>query len=151
MPWLWAGYKMGTFSEIDLFPEGLTQKEFSNAIEKFIATGHLTPITYYDDRRKPVGIGFFWVRGRVWQTCDLLWFPWASSRNVLESYVNFVNIVKETKHTDGKKLIILEFAREKDRDFFEHVCKYGVMSRVGSLVGIYDDGKAILFQSRSRK
>lgn len=95
-----------------------------------------------------VGIGLFWLRDRCWQTENLIWFPWASTKNILASYVNFVNVMRNAE-ADSGKYFILEFAQEKDQKFFDTVCSYGVMRRAGTMYEFYKGGKACVYESRS--
>lgn len=92
----------------------------------------------------PVGAVFAWVRGKVVQMGDMLWFPWASKRNILEASIIFF-------HEMRKQAVVLEFAQKKDEAFFSHIASYGIMRRVGHVHDIYQDQPAILFQTRGIK
>jgi hypothetical protein len=71
-----------------------------------------------------------------------IWFPWASPRNKLESALNFFNKIRVTR------LMVL-FAPEKDVGFFEHLARYGVIQRRGTVGRFFEDGQfAAIFQSR---
>lgn len=74
---------------------------------------------------------------------DMLWFPWASRRNKLESTVNFINEVR-------KEVALMEYASMEDQRFFEHICKYGIMRRVGTSY-VIGDGPAAVFETRKVK
>lgn len=97
----------------------------------------------------PVGYGLFWERGRIFQTENLIWFPWANSRAILETYVNFIVKMRSEKHESGHNYVILEYAMQKDQKFFDHVCKYGVMRRVGTSLEVYPGSKSCIYESRS--
>jgi hypothetical protein len=71
---------------------------------------------------------------------DTIWFPWASSRNRIESMVNWINEMRRDN-------LITEYAQMKDKRFFEHICRHGIMRRVGTKHGLYPDGPAAEFES----
>ncbi len=152
LPYYWAAYKLGCFEIVDdVFKQALSQEEFAEALNSFIAINHLTPYTFFAEvsgKIRAVGCGFFWVRGRIFQTENLIWFKWASKRIILESYVNFISKMRKLVYADtDKTYVILEYAREKDRPYFDHVCKYGVMHRVGTSYEIYHNEKCCIYES----
>lgn len=152
MPYFWAAYKLGAFKIVDdVFKQELTQQEFSEAINFFIAANNLTPYTFFAEvggKIRAVGCGFFWVRGRILQTENLVWFKWASRRIILESYVNFISKMRKMVYSNTEKtLVVLQCAMEKDKGFFDHVCKYGVMRRVGTSYEIYSNEKCCIYES----
>ena len=150
LPWLWAAYRKGALAVLgEAFASGLTQDQFRANVEFYIHTQGLVPIAFYTgEDRKMVGIGLFWLRGRCWQTENLIWFPWATPKNILASYVNFVNVMRNAE-ADSGKYFILEFAQEKDQKFFDTVCLYGVMRRAGTMYEFYKGGRACVYESRS--
>jgi hypothetical protein len=71
----------------------------------------------------------------------ITWFPEASSRDRLEGSVKFLCELK-------REIPFLIVSRQRDRTFFEHLCKYGVIRTVGKLRDHYGKGgHASLFQS----
>lgn len=156
LPYLWAAYKLGELSRLhEVFSQPLDKEDFRAAIDWYIAHNQFQSISFYyekDGKRKMIGFGLFWVRGRIFQTADLIWFSWASNRIILENYVNLVNNMRKKIHEETNlPFVILEFAMEKDRKYFDHVCSYGVMRRVGTSEEIYNDGKCCVYESRSLK
>lgn len=89
---------------------------------------------------KPAGFIVAWVRGRVMEIGDMVWFPWATKRNVYESVVAFMERMRGD-------YVVLEFARMKDKKFFERVARHGVMRKVGHAHSIYEDGPAVVFET----
>lgn len=81
-------------------------------------------------------------RAAVLWMADVLWFPWATPRNKLESIVNFMNIMR-------KDWLVMEFAVPDEAAFFDHVCRYGVMRRAGTIFDLYTVPAAV-FQTRKR-
>lgn len=156
LPFLWAAYRTGSLKKLHgVFADGLSQEDFRVAIEWYISNNNLQTVSFYyekEGKKRMIGVGFFWVRGRVFQTSDLIWFSWASKRIILENYVNFINNMRKKLHDEtGLPFVILEFAMEKDKSYFDHVCKYGVMRRVGTSEEIYPNSKCCIYESRSLK
>jgi len=156
MPYFWAAYKLKAFDGLaDEFKEELTSEEFSYLLNKFIGENSLTPFSFFGDVNgvnRIIGIGLFDCKGRILETTDILWFPWAGDRLILECYVNFVNSIRKKKVNDtNNSYLILEFAREKDKKFFDKVCSYGIMRRVGTSYEVYPDEKCCIYESRSIK
>lgn len=85
---------------------------------------------------------------RLVMLADVLWFPWASHRNCVESLANFVNTLRDD-------YTLMEYADEREpqtKRFFENLCKYALMRRVGTVHDFYGPGSsAALYQSRRRK
>ena len=72
---------------------------------------------------------------------DIVWFPWSSPRQRIESAVNFFNEAR-------KEIAFMEYARKQDKRFFEMIAKHGIMRRVGTSHNIYPDGPATVFETR---
>jgi len=89
----------------------------------------------------PLGTRIVWI-------ADILWFKWSSPRNRIESVANFINEMRDD-------FTVMEYADEREPEtkrFFENLCKYGIMRRVGTLHDLYGPGNsAAFYQSRKRK
>lgn len=93
---------------------------------------------------RPVGVFCGHILRKVLFVADVIWFPWASKRNKLETTLHFINEIRE-------HLVVMEFAKQNDKKHWEHICKYGVMRRVGTVNDLAATGEPIaLFQSRAR-
>lgn len=92
-------------------------------------------------QREPVGMIFGWVRGRVIQVGGMVWFPWASKRNIFECAVKFFVEL-------GREFHVLDFAEMKDKVFFENIARHGILRKVGHMHGLYPDGPAVLFETK---
>lgn len=92
----------------------------------------------------PVGIVFtilpFYEKPVMW-IGDFIWFPWASSRNRLEATVHFLNQMR-------RDTTLLGFAEPEVINFFEHVCRYGVARRAGTVFDMLREGPMAVFQTR---
>lgn len=147
--YLQAAYRTGSFSFLSNFiREGLQKDEFLSDLNIYMDVANLTPISFYH-KDKMIGIGLFNIRGRMFETSNLIWFKWASPRMVLEAYVNFVNNIRKEIHIEtGGNYFILEYAEEKDAKFFDHICSYGIMRRVGTSYEVYPNKKCCVYESR---
>ena len=153
MPYFWAAYKYGCFKNLNGgFIDGLTKDRLSELLENYISDNNLTPFSIFaniDGKKRIIGIALFFIRGRLMETSDIIWFPWATKRLILEGYVNFVNSIRKQSNNDmGQKYVIIEYAQEKDVKFFDHVCSYGIMRRVGTSYELYHNEKCCIYESR---
>lgn len=90
----------------------------------------------------PVGAVFaHWAGiGAAWMLVDgLVWFPWASPRNRIESAVSFFRAIHH-------EMPMMGFARREDRKMYEICASHGVMRRVGTSVNAFD-GPATIFET----
>lgn len=152
-------YQLGAFEIVhqeDFSKENLYSKEqFEKVFAAFVANHGVLSVTFFgfkDDLELPIGVGIFWQRGRVLQLTNLVWFPWANTRQVFLSTFNFFDSFRQTIHSNtGRPYKILEFAEEKDERFFDRLADMGVLEKVGKLDGIYPDGKAVLYATKEVK
>lgn len=71
-----------------------------------------------------------------------MWFPWATKRNTLEIAVKFFVEVR-------KDAVAILPIKRKDKSMFEHLCRYALLRRVGTIYDYWSDGEeAMLFQTR---
>lgn len=128
-----------------MFKEGLDKQAFRDAFAEHLVGTYGQAWTLFSETpegRHASGMVFGWpLLGRVLIIGDMVWFPWATKRNVLTAAVNFVNALRDD-------LLILEFARQKDVPFFERLTEYGLMRRVGVVHDLYKE-PAMLFQSQT--
>ena len=68
------------------------------------------------------------------------WFPEASPRNRIELSVKFLIELKA-------EFLVLIPVQEQEVAHFLHLCKYGLLRKVGTIREYFPGGKAILFQS----
>lgn len=74
---------------------------------------------------------------------DILWFPWASKRNIIEGAVKFINKLRD-------EINIVFYVSMKDKKFAEHINRHGITRKVGHLHDIYEGEPAVQFQSKRR-
>lgn len=75
---------------------------------------------------------------------DMLWMPWATQRNRIESAAHFFAHIRS-------QIPMVEYAREPDRKFFDVMCRLGVMQRVGTMFNVYPGEKCAVFETRMRE
>ena len=139
LKFLWAAYRKGTFQ----LEEDLTQGMFKDALANHLAAFNAIYILLarVQDGQRPVGLVACHDQGYRLEP-HVIWFPWASDRNKLESTLNFCNKIRVTR-------VMILFAPQKDTPFFEHVSRYGVLQRRGTISRFFEDGQfAAIFQTR---
>ena len=137
----WAAYKKGAFGP--QVQEGLSPEEFKGDLltrtaQNINAGGDLfTLLAHTTKGILPVGIISIAISEAPFTIRQIsphvVWMPWASGRNKLETILKFLVAAKE----EGKPIIT---AREPDWNFFNRLCNYGVIRPVGKLRGHYSDG-----------
>lgn len=150
--YLYVAYKKGkltsmggVFENTDMNPE-----EFKEAFQAEILENYHGAWTLFAQNDKgPVGVVLgFWShqnpeRAPFMIVGDMLWMPWASTRNVVESAVHFFNNIRN-------EIPMMEYAEQKDKKFFEMMCRHGVMRRVGTAHSVYKDRSVSVFETRHR-
>lgn len=135
--YVWADYKQGDYSRS--FPElqskDLNPLEFSKTFIQIVQSNDLDPIILFAENNgvvKPVGYLLLWNRGRIAIILQFHWFYYATSRNKMESAMNYLNTVRRTEHeaTESKYRVIGIVDPESNK-FFEHLSKYKVVRKVG--------------------
>jgi hypothetical protein len=153
----YKAYLMGAFERMPEINdnEGLSRDEFEFIFSTYVNINGLLTVTFFgfhDGVELPVGVGFFWPRGRILQISDLTWFPWATPRQIFENCMNYYDGVRKTTHTGtGKKYKILEFAHKRDEKFFDRLEKASILEKIGNIDGLYPDGPAILYVTKEEK
>lgn len=126
-------YKKGLFP----LEEGLSPTEFNEQAAEFL-------LANYDSAwllgEKPFGIVYGQAVGPMMMLGDATWFPWASSRNIIEGVTQLVNELRKTAK-------ILLYCSIEDKRFYEHIAKHGILRRVGHIHDI-DDGPSVLWESK---
>lgn len=144
--YIWAAYRRGALNEFaPVFEtEGLKPQEFSEAFMAHVAANFQEAWvieTETTEGFKPAGFIVAWTRGRVVEIAEMIWFSWATGRNVFEAVVHFM----EQARRDG--LVVFEYARFEDKRFFERVCSLGVMRKIGHSHSLYPETRAVIFET----
>lgn len=159
--YLWAAYRKGALDDLHpVFEEDLSQQDFEAAIHKVVSDNGWFAWTFIAEAGErgflPIGVAFAWSRGRVIEMAHVVWFPWASPRNIWESSLNFYETMRKAVTDQMKEIddptryfIVLEYARFEERRFFEKMCDRKVMRKVGHISGLYPDQTCVMFQTLS--
>jgi hypothetical protein len=139
--WLFAAYKTGSFPENGRFPPGLSAPEFQREavvmLRELIQAGH-DGVMLVDRDGQHVGFVTVWRVVHPAQVPQfyphVIWFSWATARNKLECALNFLVEMK-------KEALGIVMTEPENWRFFGHLCKYGVLRRVGTFRGYWADGR----------
>ena len=118
--YLWAAVKMGGFPSI---PEWHLddKEEFKDAVDEILSNFPIVLMLNGPD--KPTGLLVALLNGTDMEP-HVEWFPWATPRQRLEGWVNFLDQARR----GGTGIIKSEL---KDKNFYDHVAKYRVIRMVG--------------------
>jgi hypothetical protein len=142
----WAAYKAGAFGP--LLPKDLTADAFRPAFENAIVGRFDALWTFLAETKKgfvPVGLALgFWPHPEVqrFMVIDaLVWFPWASPRNRVESATNFVSKTRS-------ELALMAFVRQENKEFLEVLARHGIVRRVGTSHVVFAGEPATVWETR---
>lgn len=123
MKYLWASYRKRAWEEI---PEGLTQDQLREFVSVLCSRSNLMVIEA--PNKYPI-VGIISCReDRFYLEPHVDWMPWATDRNKLEGTARAVLFLREIKP-------LLIWSKESTKEFFTHVCKYGILKRIGTFNG----------------
>lgn len=151
MKFIWAAYKKGSFRGIipDFDDPDYSPSEFGQIYDAYLDLNMLSSWTVQaknEGAEKPVGLVIAWQRGPILEISDMVWFDWATQRNIFEGALKFFDQLRRMEHGEsGKKYKVLEFARAQDKKYFERMMDLGVLKRCGKLDSFYPDQDGILF------
>lgn len=141
MKWFWAAYRKGGFE--DIIVDGLDHDGFKEAVSQMVGTFNASylMLARSEGESRPVGmIGAHDNGYRI--EPHALWFPWATPRNKLESWLNFLNKIRVTR-------LAVIFVPEKEGAIYKHMELYGVIQQRGSISRFFEDGQsALIFQTK---
>lgn len=141
---MWAAYRMGAFGQ---FVSGLERNEFTELLLKttrdiLYAGGDVFCLVGQrkdNGQRVPVAaVTMMPAQMQMWP--HVYWFPWATARNKIECALFFLKEMKE-------KVNLVVVSIPKDVDFFQHLCRYGVIRRIGTGRGWLGDIDVTLFET----
>lgn len=141
-PFLIAAYKKGAFAETLKIiraqfnlpeVEELTNDEFRALFSAFFDLGEFYVLTAHSHAFKTiedqVPVGLMELNREAHRMIPrLMWFPWASARNQLESLIKFLD-------DQRKDNLILIFDSPKSHSFYIRMAQYGLVKRVGPVSG----------------
>ena len=149
----WAAYKKGCLKDMaaPFDKTDMTAEQFKEAFERVVLTRYHGAWTLFAETKRgfiPVGFVFafyshaehalspFMIIG------DIVWCPWASARNKIESAVHFFDRIRN-------QIPMVGYAHgETDKRFFEMIAKHGVMRRVGTTFNVVHGQPTAVFETR---
>ena len=149
MKWLWAAYRRGVFAHLPEFPDGMDTFDFQTTIlgvlsENIFGRKGEAWLFIAQTPRGEIPVGMVIAvpnRGHI--EPHVFWFPEASARNKLECAIKWLHEMKKTWKIDL-------WIRASDWQFYDHLCKYGLLRTVGKYRKHFEDGEdAFIFQSVS--
>lgn len=154
----YKAYQMGALKDFNpaFSPdESFSQKDFEILFSDYVNSNHLLTVTFFgfkDDVEIPVGFGAFRMRGRIVEVDGLLWFPWATQKQILLSAVNFYDTFRKVTHeASSRNFKVLEFARKRDEKFFEKMVTMGILQKVGTFDGFYHNEDCVMYVTKEIK
>lgn len=126
--YVWAAYRLGSADLNKIFPEGMSAADFKFEFEKFILanmSGAWTVLAETKKGYRPVAIVTGHAIPLFMFLSGIVWFPWASKRNLIEGVVA---ICKEL----GKQFPLLGFVPEENKKVWETAAIHGVAHRIGT-------------------
>lgn len=136
-----------------LAASGMSAEEFKAVFEAVVVTRYHGAWTLFADTAKgfiPVGMVFafhshsdpllspFMIIG------DIVWMPWASSRNKIESAVGFFNRVRG-------EIPMVDYAYgETNKKFFEMLARHGIVRRIGITFNVVKGEPVHVFETIAR-
>jgi hypothetical protein len=123
-----AAYKSGSLK--DLFAEGMDPPTFKTAFESYVlSNAHAAWVITAHTKNGfiPVGLAFGgWAPQQAFMVIiGIVWFPWASKRNITEGTVGFFNSIR-------KELNWMGFATGEHKRIYEVCCMHAIMRRIGT-------------------
>jgi len=110
------------------FDSEMDAAQFKSAFEQYVltnATAAWTIITNTSRGRMPVGFVMGDNVGALYIILGIVWFPWASKRNIVEGTIEFFNRIR-------KELAYMLLASKEHKRVYEAACAHGIMCRVGT-------------------
>lgn len=125
----YAAYRTGALKEH--FPGGLDAPAFKRAFEEFVlSNAHAAWVVVSHTKNGFIPIGLVmggWAPQAAFMVIvGIVWFPWASKRNILEGSVGFFNELR-------KQFKWMGFAKYEHKPIYDVCCAHGVMRRVGTV------------------
>jgi hypothetical protein len=142
----WAAYKAGAFGA--LLPGGIEADDFRAAFENKIVGRFDALWTLLAGTKKgylPAGLVLgFWPHPEIqhFMVVDaLVWFPWSTPRNRIESVTNFVSKLRS-------EIPLMAFVRQANKEFLEVLARHGIVRRVGTSYTVFAGEPASVWETR---
>jgi hypothetical protein len=142
--YLYAAYKLGALIGLGV-PGYLSPDEFGVFIDKKISTScHMAWALLIGG--KPAGFVLGAWSPAVRQVLEIVlvvWMPWASKRNIIESAVNFIAEIKKEYRCMG-------YALPEHKGLYEVAARHGLVRRIGTSYNAIPGRPTAMFESIHR-
>lgn len=147
--YVFAAYKNGALYSMGepFMDTKMTADAFRDAFQSFVVEHYHAAWTLFAMTRKgfiPVGVVFgAWAPSSSYMIVNgMIWFPWASSRNKVETMVNFLNGVR------GQVPLVF-YAMPEHKRMYEVCAMHGIIRRVGTSQVAIPGHQAAVFETRA--
>ena len=141
-----AAWKLGAFKGLNpVFDREMSPAEFRETFVDIVQTigSGWTVLADGPKGVRPIGFIFGLVVGNIIVLTRIIPMPWSTLRQRLQGFLAWLNVTR-------RQSLVFDCAAQSEKRFFEHLCRYGVMKRVGTVDDLTDE-PAALFQSRKPK
>lgn len=137
-----AAWKLGAFKGGPVFDREMTPQEFRESFTNLVTSLGAAWTVLADGPKgiRPIGMIFGVAAGKVLTLTRAVPMPWSTTRQRVQGFLAWLNAMR-------RELVVLEYAKHSDKRFWEQMCRYGVMRRVGTIYDM-DVEPIALFQSR---
>lgn len=149
----WAAYKKGCLKDMagPLAEDGLSAEQFKAAFETVVIQRYNGAWTLFAETPRgflPVGMVFAYyshpVASPFMIISDIVWMPWATGRNKIESAVNFFNATRN-------EIPMVYYAYgDSNKRFFEMLARHGIMRRIGITFNVMRGEPVHVFETIAR-
>lgn len=147
LKYLWAAYKKGAlaplgevFSSADLDQEKFRQA-FDMAAEQYSEGWIISAGTRHGFRPIGLVLGALSPLSAYMVIGGIVWFPWASRRNIVEGTVSFFNLIRKSFPWIG-------YASNAHKRLYEVCCMHGIMRRIGTSYVVFPNEAAAMFEAK---
>lgn len=144
LKYLWAAYRKGALKSL-FSNEGMTSEEFRLSFDDAASRFSEGWIIEADTSagRRPAGVVFGKMDAILpfMIIAGIVWFPWATKRNIIEGTVTFFEGIRRTIPWMG-------FATDEHKRLYEVCCMHGIMRRVGTSGVAIPGTNAAVFETR---
>ena len=153
LKYIGAAYRKGALASMgeDFASGEMSKDDFLDRFEREIRENYAAAWTLFAETGKgfiPVGLVLgFWSHPNprfspFMIVGDMIWFPWSSPRNRIESAVCFFHRIRH-------EIAMVEYAEERFKRFFEMICQHGVMRRIGTSYNVYPGAATAVYETRA--
>lgn len=143
---LWATYKKGMFGDLDISQEDFSEYILDEAAQYPKRWVIEDKNSNFKDGYGPVGLLMAVYNGWEMEP-HIEHFPWATTKNKLRSVVSFLQMMRYDKDVG----IVNVYAVGKEKRFFKHITKYGVLNYAARIPHGDEKGDRHIFWVRGRK